>query len=283
MSRLGDRLLKQVQEINFPRSSVRVYFGSVDKRNASSILDNFRSEYIPGQSWAVVSKDQFGFELAFFDMDGTLISSESSVELAARFLTKELRDEVEAITAKSMAGEISFADNIAKKTKYFQGTTKQQLDLVTSECRFHEGAEDFVDYLHSRGVRSFLVTGGLKTMAAPYAKRLHMSGFCANTEEWQYHQSQGGKWVMTGELKPPIITSMAKADYLKAQCHKYQIAIEKTLMIGDGANDQDMAMAAGLAVGFKPKSCLIPYLHVVNETGHHGFMSDLIDHINDEA
>lgn len=265
--------------VDFARSSTAIFYRRV--QNPQMYLDSFRYYHQSGQSWAVVSREQMNFRLAFFDMDGTLISQESSVEMADRYLSKELHDEVARITSQSMAGEISFKNNLLTKMKMFQNTNKSMLEEVTASCTLNPGTKELCEMLHQAAVTTYLVTGGLKTMAASFAQVLGMAGFCANTEKWINRSVDPGHpdWVMSGDLVPPIIDGIEKARFVEDTTKKHQCSPNEALVVGDGANDVDMARIAGLAVGFFPKRALRPHIHVANETGHHLFLMDLIEHV----
>ena len=180
-----------------------------------------------------------------------------------------------------MAGELSFVDNLISKMKLFENTQLSTLNEVTQSCTLNTGAEELVAHLHNNNIQTYLVTGGLKSIAAPYAKKLRMAGFCANTERWinRSHDAHQPDWIMTGELEPPIIDGAAKARYISAICHQQNVKPNQCMIIGDGANDIAMAKLAGLAVGFHPKSALTPHLHIANETSNHLFTLDLVNHV----
>ena len=266
--------------VHFARSQVAISYCGV--QNPQRHLDHFRRHHQHGESWAVVSREQMDFRLAFFDMDGTLISQESSVEMADRYLSKELHDEVARITSQSMAGEISFKTNLLTKMKMFENTNKSMLEEVTAACTLSPGAKELCEMLHQASVTTYLVTGGLKTMAASFAQVLGMAGFCANTEKWINRSTDldHPDWVMSGDLVPPIIDGMEKARFVEDTSKKHRCSPKDTLVVGDGANDIDMARIAGLAVGFSAKRSLRPHIHVANETGHHLFLIDLIEHVH---
>ena len=274
----------QIHRIKLPLSGNTVFYTKIDDDNNKTVpqaLQHFRRQHQPETSWGILSLSQVELSLAFFDMDGTLIAQETSVELAERFLSKQLKDEVERITTQSMAGEISFVSNLIAKMKLFENTQLSMLNEVTQSCTLNTGAEELITHLHNNHIQTYLVTGGLKSIAASYAKKLRMAGFCANTERWVNRSSDLHQpdWIMTGELEPPIIDSAAKARYLSTICKQQNINPSQCMIVGDGANDIAMAKLSGLAIGFHPKAALTPHLHIANETANHLFALDLINHV----
>lgn len=260
------------------RSGASLYYMLGDDNAATSALHHFRTHHQAGVSWGVMRPEQVKFKLAFFDMDGTLVAQETAVELARHFLSKPLQDEVTRITSQSMAGEISFVDNLVTKMRLFKDTSATGLATVTAACSLNPGAKEFVSALHQQGVLTYIVTGGLTTMAAAYAKKLNMEGFCANTPRWtnRSNDPHNPDWVMSGELEPPIVDGAAKARYIHSICTKQSLSPAECLVVGDGANDIAMAKQAGLAVGFQPKPALAAHVHVANEAADHRLTLDMI-------
>ena len=58
---------------------------------------------------------------------------------------------------------------------------------------------------------------------------------------------------MTGRLSGPIIDKTAKYEALKAFAQEFNVDIEQSVAIGDGANDIEMLQAAGLGIAFNAK------------------------------
>ena len=62
---------------------------------------------------------------------------------------------------------------------------------------------------------------------------------------------------LTGSVDGPIVDRPGKAAALRAFADRTGIAMERTIAVGDGANDLDMLAAAGLGIAFcaKPVVC----------------------------
>ena len=76
----------------------------------------------------------------------------------------------------------------------------------------------------------------------------------------------------TGNVIGRVIDRDAKADLLRAIAEDYEIPIEQTVAVGDGANDLAMLEAAGLGIAFNGKPVVtaaadtaltVPYLDAV--------------------
>jgi len=62
--------------------------------------------------------------------------------------------------------------------------------------------------------------------------------------------------VITGRLAGAIVDGERKAQVLKDMAKVYQVRLEQTVAIGDGANDMLMLKAAGLGIAFRAKPAL---------------------------
>lgn len=233
-----------------------------------------------GFSWAAVPQG-FKLKAAFFDMDGTLISGESLVELAQSCLSHSLKEEIEAITTQAMQGGLAFVPALRQRMQRFQGRELGELESIAAALKLHRGSEALMDDLKTRGVPCYLVTGGLKVMAVPVAQKLGMAGVCANTPRWVQREvadSKQKQWVLSGELDPPFIDGAAKEAYVREVCGSLGCDLKDALVVGDGANDYSMAASVGMAVGFAPKKVLLPALNAAHYSGSHLWLQQLFKH-----
>ena len=258
-----------------------LYFSITE--NSERLLRELResfSEY----SWAVIADDK-PIKAAFFDMDGTLISGESLVELAQRCLSHDLKEEIEAITTRAMQGGISFVPALKERMARFQGTKQGELEDIAASLELHSGSKELVKSLKENNIPCYLVTGGIKVMAVPVARKLGMEGVCANVAKWvkeptPQDSEKEYRWILSGEMEPPFIDGEAKAEYVQEICQERGLTPEDVMIVGDGANDYAMAELSGFAVGFHPKKILLPALNAVNYTDSHLWLKELIDHLH---
>ena len=177
------------------------------------------------------------------DVDSTLIQQEVIELLAAKV---GVADQVVAITAAAMAGEIDFAQSLRARVALLEGAPEGILTEVRNEIKLTPGARTLVKTLQKLGHEVAVVSGGFTTVIEPLLAELGIVNYRANTLE-----IAGGK--LTGKVIEPIIDRAGKAQALRDFAEKVGVSLEQTIAIGDGANDLDMIAAAGLGIAFNAK------------------------------
>jgi phosphoserine phosphatase len=178
-----------------------------------------------------------------FDVDSTLIEDEA-IELLAERAGK--RTEVAAITERAMRGELDFAQSLVERVGALAGLPESVLDSVSKELKPTKGASELVAAIHNRGGVAIAVSGGFNQLLGEIKKTIGFQHELANTLE-----VSGGK--LTGRVIGKIIDRQAKADALVHWAKELSVPLEKTIAVGDGANDLGMMELAGLSVAFCAK------------------------------
>jgi phosphoserine phosphatase len=203
-----------------------------------------------------------GQHLVVLDVDSTLIQDEV-VELVARAAGVE--DEVRSLTEAAMRGELDFAESLERRVALLAGLDAAALDVVRSQIRLTPGARTLVRTLKRLGHKVALVSGGFTAVVDDLGKELGVDYVRANVLE-----IVDGK--LTGRVTGAVIDRASKAAALVEFAYRAHIPLERTIAIGDGANDLDMIDAAGLGVAFNAKpvvrqaadaSVNVPYLDSV--------------------
>lgn len=189
------------------------------------------------------------------DVDSTLIQEEVIELLAER--AGVLR-QVEEITRKAMAGELDFEQSLKERVKLLEGLNADILREVTSKVHLTPGAKELISSVQASGGKIGAVSGGFSQILDPLASELGLDYWLANTLEIQDSK-------LTGRVTGEIVDAKAKAVALEHWSALSGIPIEKTVAIGDGANDILMLQAAGLAIAFRAKEILRPYADVTIE------------------
>jgi phosphoserine phosphatase len=181
--------------------------------------------------------------LVVLDVDSTLIRGEV-IEMLAEHAGAG--DDVAAVTAAAMAGELDFAGSLTARVSLLAGLPERVLDEVRGSIRLTPGARTLLRTLKRLGYRIGLVSGGFTQLVEPLAAELGAHFSRANTLE-----IKGGR--LTGNLTGDIVDRAGKAAALRAFAGQQGVPLAYTVAIGDGANDLDMLAAAGLGVAFNAK------------------------------
>lgn len=191
-----------------------------------------------------MTKDQQPLRLlVIFDVDSTLIEQEV-IELLADHAGK--RAEVEAVTARAMAGELDFTGSLKARVAVLKGLPESVIFETLNRLTLTPGALEAIEYIHSVGGKAGAVSGGFIELLTPLAKKLNLDFYRAN----QLEVIDG---LLTGNVIGEIVDKPAKADALREWAKELDIPLSQTIAVGDGANDLDMMEIAGLSVGFNAK------------------------------
>ena len=181
--------------------------------------------------------------MVVMDVDSTFVKGEFIDELAGLVGVKE---QVAAITARAMRGELDFKSALAERVKLLEGLSMDRARELASRFELTPGAERFVRILKSLGFRVGLVSGGFDFFVEPLKQRFGLDFAFSNELE-----VQGG--VLTGRVQGSIVDGERKAQVLRDMSKVYGCRLEQTVAIGDGANDMLMLKAAGLGIAFRAK------------------------------
>ena len=182
--------------------------------------------------------------LLISDMDSTIIEQECLDELAAY---AGLKDEIAAITARAMAGELDFEAALTERVGRLKGLSLQALEQCYGErITLMPGARTLTATMTAHGAHCLLVSGGFTYFTERVAKAAGFHAHHGNT------LIDNGK-TLTGEVKHPILGRQAKLDALNQAANAQKITLENTIAMGDGANDLAMIEAAGLGLAVHAK------------------------------
>jgi phosphoserine phosphatase len=182
-------------------------------------------------------------KLVQLDVDSTLIQQEVIELLAAK---AGVADQVIAITDQAMRGELDFEQSLRARVALLKGLPVSAITEVQAQILLTPGARTLISTLHKLGHTVAVVSGGFIDVIAPLLKELDIKYFKANTLGIE-------NGLLTGEVIGAVIDRAAKAAALREFAALESISMEQTIAIGDGANDLDMIVAAGLGIAFNAK------------------------------
>ncbi len=184
--------------------------------------------------------------LVVFDVDSTLINEEAIEVLAEE---SGGRDEVAQITAAAMRGEMDFSESLKLRVAMLAGIPESKLEQVRNRLTLTFGAIELISAIHAQGGVAAAVSGGFNQLLEPIRSSLKLDFVKANDLE-----IVDGK--LSGKVLEPIVDGSAKAEFLLSLQLELGLEREKTVAVGDGANDVKMIQQAGLGIAFCAKPVL---------------------------
>ena len=184
--------------------------------------------------------------LCVMDVDGTLILEEV-IDLLGREVGCE--EEIAQLTSQAMRGELNFETSLRERVALLKGLPDSVFEKVFNSIHLSPNAQEFVSILQQNGILVGLVSGGFTPIVETLAKSLGIAYFSAN----QLEVKEG---FLTGKLVGAIISPEVKQATLEKWRKEFKLPKERTVAIGDGANDLLMLKSAGLGIAFCAKEVL---------------------------
>lgn len=178
------------------------------------------------------------------DVDATLIEEEVIDLLGAE---AGCGDELSAITARAMRGEITFDTSLRLRVSMLRDLNIDECKKrIISKIHVTKGANVLIDTLHAHGWKVGAVSGGFHEILDDLLPNL-------NIDFWVAHHLETLEGKLTGNVLGNIVNESAKVEALKTWANQLEIAQYQTVAVGDGANDISMIKYAGLGVAFCAK------------------------------
>lgn len=181
--------------------------------------------------------------LCVMDVDGTLIAEEV-IDLLGKEAGCE--EEISQITRQAMRGELDFETSLRARVALLKDLPVSVFDTVFKSIHLSQNAQEFISVLQKKGILVGLVSGGFTPIVERLAESLGISYFSAN----QLEVKDG---FLTGKLVGKIVTGQVKNATLEKWRKELGLSKERTIAIGDGANDLLMLKSAGRGIAFCAK------------------------------
>lgn len=182
--------------------------------------------------------------LICFDMDSTLIQTECIDELANR---AGVGEQVKAITARAMRGEIDFKESFKERVALLKGLDVSVMRDIAEQLPITEGTDRLMSVLKTCGYKIAILSGGFTYFGEYLQRKYGIDYVYANELEID----ENGK--LTGNYVGEIVDGHRKAELLKLIAQVEKVNLAQTIAVGDGANDLPMISEAGLGIAFHAK------------------------------
>ncbi|GKS69839.1 phosphoserine phosphatase [Nitrosomonas sp. PY1] len=184
------------------------------------------------------------FKLIAMDMDSTLLAVETIDEVADML---HIKPQVAEITLQTMRGEISFEESLTRRTALLEGLHQDMLQSVYDErIKLSPGAERMLQQANKHGIKTMVISGGFTFFTDRIQEKLRLDFSSANVLEIENEK-------LTGKVVGKILGRQGKAEKLRAIQQQLGIQSAQTIAVGDGANDLDMMLEAGVSIAYHAK------------------------------
>ena len=157
-------------------------------------------------------------------------------------------DEVKAITASAMRGEIDFTESFTRRVALLKGLDESVMEDIARNLPFNEGLERMMTILKRVGYKTAILSGCFTYFGKYLQQKFGFDYVYANELE-----IEDGK--LTGRYLGDVVDGRRKAELLRLLCQVEHINLAQAVAVGDGANDLPMLGLAGLGIAYhaKPK------------------------------
>jgi phosphoserine phosphatase len=194
-------------------------------------------------------------KLALFDLDGTLTKEKSAWEYIHRRLGV-WDGYAEKFQQAFLRGEIDYHRFCELDAAIWKGMKVSELEKTLREIPLHDGIEDLVKYLRSKGASLGIISSGLSFLSEWVKEKYGFNYAVAN----ELGVSDG---VLNGEIKVNVHYDR-KGEWVQEAQRRFNARKEEILAIGDSTGDIAMFQMAGLSIAFNSISAKLDSLATVS-------------------
>jgi len=258
----GANIDRIVRMARYPVTAIELHVSGADVTRLREILALEAAQQRVDVAVQSVGLLRHGRRLIVLDVDSTLVQGEAIDLLAAE---AGVAAEVSGLTELAMNGELDFAEALRGRVALLAGLPQEALTRVYDNLPLAPGARTLVRTLNRLGYRIALVSGGFGAITRRIAAELDILDTASNELE-----VVDGR--LTGRLVGPLVDARGKAIALRRFAAAQNLSTDRTVAVGDGANDLEMLAAAGLGIAFNAKPTVreradtalsVPYLDTI--------------------
>ncbi|WP_019157440.1 phosphoserine phosphatase SerB [Brevibacterium senegalense] len=203
--------------------------------------------------------------LLVFDVDSTFIEEEV-IELLAE--TTGRRDEVARVTERAMRGELDFAQSLRERVAVLADLPETVVEEAAAAVTLTPGAAEVVAAARADDWIVALLSGGFTAVIERVLDGVVDSTGQGSTaglavDEIRANTLEIVDGRLTGRVLGEIVGPREKARHLAEIAAVHGVPAQRTIAVGDGANDALMLEAAAVGVAFCAKPALREHADLV--------------------
>lgn len=181
-----------------------------------------------------------------FDLDGTLLSDKSSWRKAHEFFGTEHRGDVGL--ARYEKREIDYVEFMDHDIGAWpKGISRSVFDFILDDYELNPGAEQMIDGLKRRSIKTAIISSGLDILADAVSARLGIDFHVANGIEFDTKGRSTGRGV-------PRVDPYRKGLVLEEILRRAGVSDLETMGVADTRFDAGILQMCGHRVAFRPKA-----------------------------
>jgi phosphoserine phosphatase len=185
------------------------------------------------------------FQLAIFDLDGTLTRERSAWEYIHRRLGIWEGTAVKFQEA-FLRGEITYRRFCELDAEVWRGRKASEVKQILQEVPLYEGIDDLVRYLREKGVKLGIISSGLSFLSDWIKERYGFDFAVAN----ELGVTEG---ILDGKIKIHVPYDQ-KGKWVREAKRRFKARREGILAVGDSSGDIGMFQMAGFSIAFNSHS-----------------------------
>lgn len=210
------------------------------------------------------SKINFIPKIWFFDMEGTLLQKDFSLDngkvapsawtVLAKLISEECYLEEELSKDRWNAGEYNGYLDWMKDTIRIQqehGIKKWHVDEIVKSAKLHNGAHELIKAIKTTNAKIVLISGGIKALADKVQRELKIDHAFSACE---YFFDDCGNLDFYNLLPTD---NEGKASFMQQIVKEYGVDPSECAFVGDGKNDEFLARVVGLSIAFNAQKELV--------------------------